>query len=53
MGKFSLIKTINDIVNNRSMTEEAQVLLNAGTEEMRKAGLSYSGQIQLPYQRNA
>lgn len=48
MGKFSLIRTINDIVNNRSMTEEAQVVLNAGTEEMRKAGLSYSGQIQLP-----
>lgn len=48
MGKFSLIKTINDIVNNRSMSDEAQVVLNAGTEEMRKAGLSYSGQIQLP-----
>lgn len=48
MGKFSLIKTINDIVNNRSMSEEAQSVLNAGTEEMRKAGLSYSGQIQLP-----
>lgn len=48
MGKFSLIKTINDIVNNRSLAEEAQVVLNAGTEEMRKAGLSYSGQIQLP-----
>ena len=48
MGKFSLIRTINDIVNNRSMSEEAQVVLNAGTEEMRKAGLSYSGQIQLP-----
>ena len=48
MGKFSLIKTINDIVNNRSLTDEAQVVLNAGTEEMRKAGLSYSGQIQLP-----
>lgn len=48
MGKFSLIKTINDIVNNRSMSEEAQVVLTAGTEEMRKAGLSYSGQIQLP-----
>ena len=48
MGKFSLIKTINDIVNNRSMTDEAQAVLTAGTEEMRKAGLSYSGQIQLP-----
>ena len=48
MGKFSLIKTINDIVNNRSMTEEAQAVLNSGVEEMRKAGLSYSGQIQLP-----
>ena len=53
MGKFSLIKTINDIVNNRSMTEEAQVVLNAGTEEMRKAGLSYSGQIQLPVEMRA
>lgn len=48
MGKFSLIKTINDIVNNRQMTEEAQAMLNNGIEEMRKAGLSYSGQIQLP-----
>lgn len=53
MGKFSLIKTINDIVNNRSMAEEAQVVLNAGTEEMRKAGLSYSGQIQLPVEMRA
>ena len=52
MGKFSLIKTINDIVNNRSLTDEAQVVLNAGTEEMRKAGLSYSGQIQLPVAEN-
>ena len=48
MGKFSLIKTINDIVNNRSLTDETQAVLNNGTEEMRKAGLSYSGQIQLP-----
>ena len=48
MGKFSLIKTINDIVNNRSLTDEAQAVLSNGTEEMRKAGLSYSGQIQLP-----
>lgn len=53
MGKFSLIKTINDIVNNRSMSEEAQSVLNAGTEEMRKAGLSYSGQIQLPVEMRA
>ena len=48
MEKFSLIKTINDIVNNRSINETAETVINTGKEEMRKSGLNYAGQIQLP-----
>ena len=48
MKKFSLLKTINDAVNNRSFSEESQEVINAGMEEMRKAGQSYSGSIVLP-----
>lgn len=48
MSNFSLIKTINDVVNNRNINEEAEAILSMGMNEMRKAGLSYSGQIQLP-----
>lgn len=48
MEKFSLLKAINDIANNRQLDERSQEVVNAGVEEMRKAGLSYSGQILLP-----
>ena len=46
--EFRLIKAINDIANNRSVDDTAQAVVAAGAEEMRKAGVSYSGQIQLP-----
>lgn len=46
--EFSLLKAINDIANNRSLDAVSQSVINAGTEEMRKSGLSYGGQIQLP-----
>lgn len=45
---FRLLQAINDIANNRSLNEVASAVINAGTQEMRKAGLSYGGQIQLP-----
>lgn len=48
MAKFSLLKSINDIVNNRSLDENSLEVVNAGIAEMRKAGQSYSGQIVLP-----
>ena len=48
MEKFSLIKSINDVVNNRSFDEVAQTVMAEGIAEMRKSGLSYSGQIQIP-----
>lgn len=50
---FSLIKAINDVVNNRTLDEATQNVINAGIEEMRAAGQSYSGQIQLPIENRA
>lgn len=46
--EFRLIKAIRDIANNRSMDEVSKAVANAGAEEMRNAGLSFGGQIQLP-----
>ena len=48
MKNFSLIKAINDVVNNRNINEDALSVIETGATEMRKSGLSYSGQIQLP-----
>ena len=48
MENFSLLKAINDVANNRQLDERSQSVVNNGIEEMRKAGLSYSGQILLP-----
>lgn len=46
--EFRLIKAINDIANNRNLDNVANAVVSKGTEEMRKSGLSYGGQIQLP-----
>lgn len=48
MENFSLLKAINDVANNRQLDERSQEVVNDGIAEMRKAGLSYSGQIVLP-----
>ena len=53
MEKFSLLKAINDIANNRQLDERSQEMVNDGTSEMRKAGLSYSGQIVLPVEERS
>ena len=53
MEKFSLLKAINDVANNRQLDERSQEVVNQGVAEMRKAGLSYSGQIQLPVEERA
>jgi HK97 family phage major capsid protein len=53
MEKFSLLKAINDVANNRQLDERSQEVVNEGVSEMRKAGLSYSGQIQLPVEERA
>lgn len=48
MENFSLLKAINDVANNRQLDERSQEVVDNGISEMRKAGLSYSGQIVLP-----
>lgn len=48
MKNFSLIKTINDVISNRNFSDDALSVIEMGATEMRKSGLSYSGQIQLP-----
>lgn len=53
MENFSLLKAINDVANNRQMDERSLEVVNAGIAEMRKAGLSYSGQIVLPIEERA
>lgn len=49
---FSLLKAINDVANNRQLDERNQEVVNDGIKEMRKAGLSYSGQIVLPVEES-
>lgn len=46
--EFRLLKAVRDIANNRSLDEVASAVVNAGADEMRKSGLSFGGQIQLP-----
>ena len=45
---FSLLGAIRSIANNKTMDEVSQAVVNAGAEEMRKSGISFNGQIQLP-----
>ena len=52
-NKFSLLKTIRSIVNNQPIDDENLAVLEVGKEEMRKSGLSYSGQNQLPIEERA
>lgn len=50
--KFSLIKAINDVTNNRSLDDVAKEVVRKGVEEMRKSGLAVAGSIQLPVMEN-
>lgn len=50
--KFSLIKAINDVTNNRSLDDVAKEVVRKGVEEMRKSGLAIAGSIQLPVLEN-
>jgi hypothetical protein len=43
MEKFSLLKAINDVANNRQLDEKAQEVVEKGISEFRKAGQNYGG----------
>ena len=51
--EFRLLKAIRDIANNREMDESTKSVCERGVDEMRKAGVSYAGQIQLPMEERA
>ena len=46
--RFSLLKAIREVANNQQLDDASQAVVNAGAEEMRKAGQSFGGQIQIP-----
>ena len=50
---FSLIKAIRSVANNKALDEVSSAVVEAGASEMRKAGLNYVGQIQLPSEERA
>ena len=52
-NKFSLVKAIEARANGRTLDENSAVVIEAGKTEMRNAGLSYSGDIQLPLEYRA
>lgn len=51
--EFRLLKAINDIANNRSLDEVSKEYVEKGANEMRKSGLSFTGQIQIPNETRA
>lgn len=51
--KFSLIKTINDVVNNRGLDEAAKAVNREGRSAMNKAGLACNGNITIPIEHRA
>ena len=53
MENFSLLKAINAVANNKPLDERSAEMVNAGVAEMRKSGLSFNGQIQLPVEERA
>lgn len=46
--RFSILTAIRNISNGQPQDEVTAAVLNAGNNEMRKAGLNFVGQIQLP-----
>lgn len=53
MENFSLIKTINNVVNKRNQNEAVEELINLGKEELRKAGQTANGDVVIPMELRA
>ncbi len=53
MENFSLIKTINNVVNKRNHNDAVQELINLGKEELRRAGQTANGDVVIPMELRA
>ncbi len=53
MKEFSLVKAIRNVVEGRGNDDTTLEVVEKGTAEMRKAGVTYKGQIILPYEYRA
>lgn len=51
--KFKLIKSINDIVNNRGLDDAAKAVNKEGRSAMAKAGFAANGNITIPVEHRA
>lgn len=51
--RFSLIKAIRDIADNRQLDEATQEIVKSARSEFAKAGLQTRGQIQIPLEKRA
>lgn len=51
--KFSLLKTIRSLAENKPLDDNTNALIEQGRTEMRKSGLSAQGQIVLPTEQRA
>ena len=48
MKQFNLLTAIRNIANNQELDAVSKAVINEGADEMRRAGISYQGQLQLP-----
>lgn len=51
--KFSLLKTIRSLAENKPLDENTNAIIEQGRAEMRKSGLSSVGQLVLPTEQRA
>ena len=51
--RFSVLKAIRNIANNKPLDEVSAAVVEQGQAEMRKSGINYVGQIQLPCEERA
>ena len=51
--KFNLLSAIRSIAENKPLDPEVQAVVDAGKSEMRNAGLSVNGQLQIPAESRA
>ena len=49
MKNFSLIQTVNDLIEHRSLNDAARAINEMGVRSMKEAGFSEIGQFVLPY----